>query len=120
MKTPEEPPCVATFDLISSPEYGILDSALTASSEYTNLWSATHSRLNSDRFWQPAAGTGPGEWIMADLGTNRMVFAHVVVKQISSLSSCSQLVLMAVIGRMWLMNLGRRLSLKGILMQAQW
>ena len=67
-----EPSCVVTYDLISSPQYNIPDSSTTASSEYSENYSARKSRLDSASAWSPP-GEMVGEWISADLGENRIV-----------------------------------------------
>ena len=69
-----EPSCEVTYDLISDPDYGIPDSALTASSEYMEHLSAHGSRLDSEFAWEPEVNSD-GEWISADLGENRIVMA---------------------------------------------
>ena len=70
----EEPSCDATFDLISGPEYGIPDEALTASSEDDYVYYvAQESRITSQSGWSP--WVTEGAWIRADLGENRIVVA---------------------------------------------
>ena len=64
--------CATTYDLISSPEFGIPGEALTASSAYV-LFFAHMSRITSDWGWSPS--TNAGAWIRADLGENRIVVA---------------------------------------------
>ena len=68
----DEPSCATMFDLLSSPEYGIPDSAFTASSEWTT-YLANASRLTTNDTWAPAITVGA--WIRADLGETRLVMA---------------------------------------------
>ena len=64
--------CDVTHDLISSAEYGIPDSALTASSELDLSFSATNSRLNSSVPWIAHYDDGY-VWIKAEFIENRIV-----------------------------------------------
>ena len=59
------------YDLISSPEYYIDDSALTASSSFFQ-YVPSESRIDGE-FWM-ASTNMPGEWIQADLGGDRIVY----------------------------------------------
>ena len=63
-----------TYDLISEPEYGIPDSAMTASSGYNENFSAHGSRFDSTHAWAPLEDSDEN-WISADLGENRVVIA---------------------------------------------
>ena len=60
------------FDLLSSPEYGIPDSAFSASSIWSN-YVPFKSRLTSPYTWAPHDRVNA--WIRANLGENRLVMA---------------------------------------------
>ena len=64
--------CNETFDLISSPRFGVPDSSLTASSEYYSKRRASSSRLNSTTCWAGDSDQPP-HWIKVDLGQDRIV-----------------------------------------------
>ena len=64
--------CATTYDLISSSEYGIQDSALSASSMYGQYF-VQECRLDSPYGWSPNGGVY--EWIRADLGETRIMVA---------------------------------------------
>ena len=61
------------YDLISSPEYGIPDSSLSASSVYGNS-AASKSRLNIYGLWFPSIDDDQKR-INVDFGENRLVLA---------------------------------------------
>ena len=66
--------CGETFDLISSSEYSVPDSSLTASSQSRNWGGASSSRLNSTTCWAGDRDQPP-HWIKVDFGQDRIVKA---------------------------------------------
>ena len=66
------PSCNATFDLISSSEHGVPDSAFTASSESSYDRRASSSRIDAAYSWIADPGHPP-HWIKVDLGQDRVV-----------------------------------------------
>ena len=68
-----EQPCEVTYDLISDPDYGIPDTAMTASGEHEEFVTGYGGRIDSYGDWLEDGRDG--RWISADLGENRIVMA---------------------------------------------